>query len=284
MGLAQARPNKTVHRTSKDCANQVGYTCMHNHAVNYPVIVSLCTVGFSLLVGHSTARMNHHVSTYHSPPKNARRNSLHAWVVPYIFYKQSRVVQPRILTSCQYQRELSGYLREPHFTMNASERFVGESAIEDAAEGNVTESSRSPVTPLKCRASLSKVVLCAVMLCVALLLVCPLIVFYLPRDDQPSVRVYAVFQFIYYASLVLCESMPRCGSYAHFGVVNTHRISCCSTEHCTSIPLNIYLSLVIELALYVLILQKGITVFVLPCARMWCQISGRIQCISVASS
>jgi len=78
--------------------------------------------------------------------------------------------------------------------MDVSERSVGESAIEDAAEGNVTESSRSPVTSLKCRApSWSNVVLCAIMLCVALLLVCPLIVFYLPRDDQPSVRLYAVF-------------------------------------------------------------------------------------------
>lgn len=76
--------------------------------------------------------------------------------------------------------------------MNASKRFVG-SLSDDAAEGSVTDSSRSSIIPVSCRAlPWTNVVLCVIILSVALLLVLPLMVFYLPRDDQPSVRLYKV--------------------------------------------------------------------------------------------
>ena len=59
---------------------------------------------------------------------------------------------------------------------------------------DLTEGNKSSVTPLKCRApSWTNLLLCAVIICVVLLLVFPLMVYYLPRDDQASVRVYSAF-------------------------------------------------------------------------------------------
>ena len=89
--------------------------------------------------------------------------------------------------------------------MIVSERAV---VSEGTAEDNITldtryssydltEGNKSSVTPLKCRApSWTNLLLCAVILCVALLLAFPLLVFYLPRDDKPSVRVYIFYVLV----------------------------------------------------------------------------------------
>ena len=67
--------------------------------------------------------------------------------------------------------------------------LVGEGIPENAAEDSATNSSRWHTTPVNCRAlPWTNVVLCAIILCVVVLLALPLMVFYLPRDDQRSVR------------------------------------------------------------------------------------------------
>ena len=77
-------------------------------------------------------------------------------------------------------------LREKLSSMNIFRKCV--EVQSDSAAKDMPGDSVSHSKTVSCRGSWPNIVLCIIIVLVALLLALPLMVFYIPRDDEPDVR------------------------------------------------------------------------------------------------